>query len=78
MEITCRQLIDFIADYVDGELDDAARVVFEHHLTICRSCRAYLETYRRTMSIVATMARDEPCTDLPEDLIRTILERAHS
>ena len=73
MIITCRQLIDFIAAYVDGELDAWSRVVFEIHLVTCRSCRVYLETYRRTIVLARQLATDDPVEDVPEELVRTIL-----
>jgi len=71
--ITCRQLIEFIGDYLDGELDATERADFERHLAVCRSCRAYLETYRQTTALVQALATDEPAEDVPEELIRTIL-----
>ena len=69
--ITCRQLIDFIADYVAGEIDDDARHDFERHLGVCPSCRAYLDSYRKTMAMTRSMCRDEP-VDVPEELVATI------
>lgn len=74
--ITCRQLIEFIGDYVAGELDHHARLEFERHLAICRSCQAYLESYRTTMTLVQEAATDEPATDVPEELVATILARS--
>jgi len=38
--ITCRQLIRFIADYLEGELDEVSRGDFERHLDRCGSCQA--------------------------------------
>jgi RNA polymerase sigma-70 factor (ECF subfamily) len=71
--ITCRQLIDFIADYVAGEIDDDARHDFERHLGVCPSCRSYLDSYRKTMALTRSMCSDEP-VDVPEELVATILE----
>jgi anti-sigma factor RsiW len=71
--ITCRELIDFIAGYVAGELDGDARADFERHLGVCASCRAYLDSYRKTMALTRAMASDEP-VDVPEALVRTILD----
>ena len=68
--ITCRQLIDFIADYVAGDLDDVARDDFERHLGVCPSCRAYLDSYRKTMALTCS---DEPLPDVPEALVHRIL-----
>lgn len=78
--ITCRQLIDFIADYIDGALDEVALSDFERHLANCRSCRAYLETYRQTTRLARLLLDhheigDEKVEDVPEELIQTILAR---
>jgi anti-sigma factor RsiW len=73
--ITCRQLIDFIVDYVDGALDETARHDFERHLQVCASCRNYLATYRETMSLTRIAVNDEPVEDVPEELVQAILAR---
>ncbi|HKS21362.1 MAG TPA: sigma-70 family RNA polymerase sigma factor [Thermoanaerobaculia bacterium] len=70
--ITCRQLIDFIADYVAGDLDDVEREDFDRHLGVCPSCRAYLDSYRKTMALACP---DEPLPDVPEALVQRILGR---
>ena len=73
--ITCRQLIDFIIDYVDGALDDTAKHDFERHLAVCPSCRAYLETYQQTMNLTRIAVTDEPLGDVPEELVQSILAK---
>jgi anti-sigma factor RsiW len=78
MSITCKQLIEFIAAYVAGELDDGARTAFERHLDVCRSCQAYLDSYRKTMKLVQELATDEPLDDVPEELVATILSSRRS
>lgn len=73
--ITCRQLIDFIVDYIDGALDETSRHELERHLAVCPSCQAYLETYRETMTLTRIAITDEPLQDVPEELVKTILAR---
>lgn len=73
--ITCRELIDFIADYLEGELPEAERHEFERHLKVCPSCVAYLESYRRTVSLgkEALTASDQPASgQVPEGLLKAI------
>ncbi len=73
--ITCRELIDFIADYFEGALTDEQSADFQRHLARCASCRAYLATYEKTMRAEKGAVRyDESANeDAPEDLIRAIL-----
>jgi anti-sigma factor RsiW len=65
--ITCRQLIAYIAAYLEHELNEVEASDFERHLERCVSCRAYLASYREMI----VLARD----DVPEELVRTILAR---
>ena len=74
--ITCRQFEDFVLAYLEGELADRQRYVFELHLKICPECRDYLAAYQRTIEISkrAFEEPDQPVPDdVPEDLVKAIL-----
>ncbi len=73
--ITCRELIDFIADYLDHQLSPEARHEFERHLNVCPSCVRYLESYKQTIQLgkMAMQPSDEPAAGaVPEGLLRAI------
>ena len=71
--ITCRELIDFIADYLDGDLPPEQRHEFERHLKVCPSCVAYFEAYQRTIRLgKAAMAPTEEPAPVPDALVRAI------
>ncbi len=74
--MNCRQFEDFILAYLEGELPERQRFVFELHLKVCRECRDYLAAYRRTIEI-SKRAFEEPDQqvpdDVPEDLVKAIL-----
>lgn len=74
--ITCRELIDFIADYLDGALTGIQTEDFQRHLSVCPSCRAYLATYETTIRAGRQVLHDDDSAnvDAPEELIRAILE----
>ena len=75
--ITCKEFEDFVLRYLDGELSARQRSVFELHIRLCRECRDYLAAYRRTIEIglEAVKSTDESLPDdVPEDLIKAILE----
>jgi len=75
-ELTCREFIAFIIDYLDGELDARQSSLFETHLDECPDCVHYLESYRAT-SVLAAQAMTQPSLpvpdDVPEDLVRAVL-----
>jgi anti-sigma factor RsiW len=72
--LTCRQLIKFLDQYVEGELSPLKHAAFSAHLLLCRDCRAYLDSYRKTIALskLATMP-DEPLpSDVPSALINAV------
>ena len=75
--MTCRELIDFLMAYLDGELPARESRSFERHLGLCPDCRAYLDSYRTTVRLGGELCREpegEPPPDIPEDLVAAILE----
>jgi predicted anti-sigma-YlaC factor YlaD len=75
LAMDCRELVDFLMDYLDGRLPDATREVFEEHIGLCPPCQAYLETYRDTVRMGRCVCRDGESApaDAPEELVRAIL-----
>ena len=77
MILTCKQLIEFLDDYIDGALPEEERRTFEEHLSCCPPCVTYLRTYRETIHIakrcLCEKSTDVP-GDVPESLVRAILD----
>lgn len=71
--LTCRELVDFLQSYLDGELPAAERAAFEAHLAICPDCVEYLDNYRQAVALGRACC-DEPCPDLPERLVQAVLD----
>ena len=75
--ITCREQLDFVMAYLDGELTPEQRLQFERHLSVCPSCVNYLTSYQATVELgkAAMQNPDGPAPEpLPEELIRAIRE----
>ncbi len=73
---TCRELVEFLLDYLEEELPQPQREEFERHLQACPPCIAYLETYKQTVQLGKTVCRepDGPVPDdVPEQLVQAIL-----
>jgi anti-sigma factor RsiW len=74
--MTCRELVEFLMDYLDGQLSEPERMCFEEHLGECPDCVAYLATYREAIRLgkeACTAGNDSIPTDVPEELVRAIL-----
>lgn len=76
MILTCRQLIEFIEAYLEGELSPLKAASFKFHLLLCKDCRAYLDTYRKTIQISKmAMTPDAPVpSEVPPGLVKAIRE----
>ncbi len=74
--MTCKDLIDFLDDYLAGALPPGQRERFEEHLAVCRDCANYLDSYKRTVLLgraAFAMPEDPVPQDVPQDLLRAIL-----
>ena len=76
--MTCKELLEFLADYLDGELPHEQLDVLETHLDKCGPCVDYLESYRSTISMIRDCVPkpvdDSACGDCPEELIKAVME----
>lgn len=73
--LNCSEVIAFLADYLDHELDVATAARFEWHLERCASCRNYLASYRDTirMARAANRVPELHVEEPPEDLVTAIV-----
>jgi anti-sigma factor RsiW len=73
--VTCRTFIEFLMEYLGGELPPAQRTEFEAHLAECPWCVAYLQTYQEAirMGKVALAGEQDVPEEVPEELIQAIL-----
>jgi len=71
--MTCRDAIDVIAEFLDQTLPAEAGRELEAHLGDCDACRAYVNTYRSTRSLVGQAGRIEMPAELRARLRRFLL-----
>lgn len=69
-----------VAAYLDGELDQHARSVFEEHLKQCRPCAAQLDEQKRLLNALDFALGDGEGSrlPLPKDFTEVITARAES
>lgn len=72
--MTCRELNDFLLEYLEGSLPAAVRASFEEHLGVCAECVLYLEEYREVVRLGRACGEDHDAAEAaPEELVRAIL-----
>jgi hypothetical protein len=74
-ELTCRDVIALLLDYLDRALGPDVLAELERHLADCEPCRAYLRTYARSRQLVGEASRVEMPADLEIRLRQFLLDR---
>lgn len=74
--MTCREFVDFLMSYLDGEVPPDERHRFEEHLAECPDCVNYLRSYAETVKLgkaaFASCDGDVP-EEVPEALVQAVL-----
>jgi anti-sigma factor (TIGR02949 family) len=77
-ELRCREIIDLLADYLDGSLPSETAKNLEAHLEGCPPCIAFVNTYRGTVNVVRRLSAAEIPPELRDRLISFLRERKRS
>ena len=62
-ELTCRELVELITDYLEGALSAPAQAALEEHLASCDGCSTYLEQMRTTIRLTGMLTEAQ----IPEE-----------
>jgi hypothetical protein len=73
--MNCRELVQFLADYLDGSMDPNLSRELEGHIDLCDSCLHFLRTYDTTRIITREAHIEEIPEEFREKLKSFILEQ---
>lgn len=78
--MTCKEVIGFLGDYLDGVLPWRQQLAFNLHLVSCRQCRRYLASYCETMHLARASGRpsSSEAAPAPDELVQAILSARRS
>jgi anti-sigma factor RsiW len=68
-DITCRELVELVTEYLDGALPSPDRSRFEQHLLICDGCSAHVDQLRRTRRALGALAEEQLDGAVRSDLL---------
>jgi exonuclease VII small subunit len=58
-ELTCKELVEVVTDYLEGRLRLEERLRFEEHVAFCSWCQTYLRQMRDTIRLTGTLEEDD-------------------
>ncbi|GAB2642351.1 anti-sigma factor family protein [Kribbella swartbergensis] len=69
-DLECREFVEQVTSYLEGDLSTAAEQDFIDHLALCDGCERYLEQMRLTAASLA----DLPADSIPTDARAALLD----
>jgi anti-sigma factor RsiW len=68
-ELTCRELVELVTEYVEGALAPADSERFEAHLSGCEGCTNYLRQMRKTVEVLGELREQDLEPDARDALL---------
>ena len=68
--LNCRELVELVTAYLEGDLSSGERKRFDAHLSACDGCTMYVEQMRRTIELTGTLRMDDVSREGEEALRR--------
>jgi anti-sigma factor RsiW len=68
-EMSCRELVDVITDYLEGTMARGDRVRFEAHLDDCPYCVNYVAQMRETIEALGGLTEESIGADTRDQLL---------
>ncbi len=69
--MTCAELVRYLSDYIDQDLDEALGANARQHLATCDNCHTVLRTTERTIDLLRTVGNHP----MPPERRRAVLAR---
>ncbi len=68
-ELTCKEIVELVTDYLGNALPDAERARFEEHLATCDACTQYVQQMRSTIELSGRLDADALPDEMKRDLV---------
>jgi hypothetical protein len=67
-DVSCREVVELVTDFLEGTLAIDRRDVFERHVAMCTWCETYLYQMRHTLIVLGGLRED----DVPAPLVDSL------
>ena len=68
-ELTCKELVELVTDYLDGALSADELERFEEHLVYCGPCVTHLEQMRSAIQTTGVLEEEDLEPAVADDLL---------
>jgi len=72
--LSCREIVELVTDYLEGDLDADNSTALEAHLDLCPGCARYVEQIRETVATLGEVSSDNLSTQAQEGLLEAFRE----
>ena len=76
--LRCRDIVELLGDYLDGELNSATAEALNAHLADCQECTAFINTYRGTVRVTRQLKEEDLPPLLRERLLTFLRQHKQS
>jgi predicted anti-sigma-YlaC factor YlaD len=69
-DLTCREMVELMNDYLEGGRAAGRRARFEAHLSICDPCTTYLAQVRETIRLAGRLTEQSVPPNIRDELLQ--------
>lgn len=72
---TCRETIELLMDYLEGQLPPEEKSALDAHFAACKPCLEFVRSYERTPSVLRKATEVEIPPEVSDRLIQFLKEK---
>jgi anti-sigma factor RsiW len=76
-DLTCKELVELVTDYLEGALSRRDRKRFEKHIDGCTNCSEYVAQFRETIRLTGTLREQDIAKETADELLRVFAAWKH-
>ena len=76
-DLTCKELVELVTDYLEGSLSRRDRRRFEQHIAGCANCTEYVAQFRETIRLTGTLREQDVSKEAAAELLAVFAAWKH-
>ena len=70
--MNCLDYVDLISDYIENDLPEEEKSLFEEHFSGCEDCKSFLRSFQSSLEVVEYL-KNEPCPPIVEQKLQQMI-----